>query len=113
MRTFRSQREALKDIISNDLPSMTNKLYAQRIISKETYDKALNEMHTPTIRTMALLDAIESKITAEPLNFIKFISILNSEPYCHDLADMLIKNYCKSSNYSYRVPIATLVYIIL
>ena len=95
--SFGSQREALIDGIRHNLLTVTVKLCAQGIIPKETYEKASNEMHTPTIRTMEVLDAVESKMRIQPSIFTKFIHILESEPFLHTLADLLIKSYSKWS----------------
>ena len=93
--SFKSQREALIDGIRHNLLTVTVKLYAQGIIPKETYEKALNEMHTSTIRTMEVLDAVESKIRIQPSVFTNFIHILESEPFLCTLSDLLVKSYCK------------------
>ena len=93
--TFRRLRETLNDIISNDLSNVTNALYARQLISNETKNKALNEAHTTTVRTIPLLDAVESKMRLKASIFAEFVHILDSEPYLHELADELVQSYCK------------------
>ena len=87
------QRETLKLIIRNDLSNITHKLYAKDIISEETYYRALNELCTTNIRTMEVLNALESKMRVESSIFTEFVNILESDPYTSSLADELIQSY--------------------
>ena len=92
---FRHQRESLYDLIPHSLYQMANSLYAKSIVSKETYDTAINESLNMPKRTVALLDGMESRIKESPSYFRAIVCILESEPFLRALADKLVHSYIK------------------
>ena len=59
-------------------------------------EKACNQVFGSNERCVALLlDSIQTKLEVEPSNFIKFVAILESEPFLRSQAEQLVKNYCE------------------
>ena len=44
---------------------------------------------------MALLDCVEARSRAVPLDFVKFVRVLESDPYLESLANQLVHSYCE------------------
>ncbi len=95
LEAFRHQRESLYSLIPHTLYQMANSLYSKAIISKETYDTAINESLDMPKRTMALLDGMEFRIKKLPSDFREIVCILKSEPFLSTLADELVHSYIK------------------
>ncbi len=95
LEAFRHQRESLYDLIPHSLYQMANSLYAKSIVSKETYDTAINRSLNMPEKTVALLDGMESRIKKSPSYFRAIVCILESEPFLRALAEELVHSYIK------------------
>ncbi len=92
MASFRSQREGVLKRIRHCLPSLANSLYAQFLITQDVLEKAINES-VGFEKSVALLDCVEARIEAEPLDFIKVVQVLETERYLESLATQLVHSY--------------------
>ena len=79
-------------LIPHSLYQMSNSLYSKSIISKETYDNAINESNVHK-RTASLLDGMESRIKELPSDFREIVCTLKSESFLSTLADGLVHSY--------------------
>ncbi len=100
VEAFRHRRESLYNLIPHSLYQMANSLYSKSIISKETYDTAINKSLNMPEKTVALLDGMESRIKELPSDFIKIVCILESEQFLSTLADGLVHGYIEKKNSS-------------
>ena len=80
-------------LIPHSLYQMSNSLYSKSIISKETYDNAINESLNVHKRTASLLDGMESRIKELPSDFKEIVCTLESESFLSTLADGLVHSY--------------------
>ena len=93
---FGSQREGLLNLARNCLPSLTNSLQGQSLISQEVFEKASNKYVEESRRCLDLLNSIEERIKAVPSDFIKFVRVLEADTYLEPLATQLVHSYdCK------------------
>ena len=91
--SFRSQRELLLNLIRHSLSTLANSLYAQRIISREVYEKACNENRSSSERGGALLECVEARIEVQPLDFTRMVRILESDAFLEVLVEKLVQSY--------------------
>lgn len=97
---FRSQRGLLLNLLRHCLPTLSQSLLAECLIPRDVYEKANNQFLGTSERTGALLDCVEARIECLPSDFLKVVSILESEPFLRSLADEMVQHYRKSKLYN-------------
>lgn len=93
VEAFKRHRGLLRNLIRHCLPSLTNYLIEEDLISNDVKETACNEIRNISVRVMALLDCVQDKIEAEPSYFTKFVHILELEPFLRGLAKTIVSTY--------------------
>ena len=92
-------------LIGHCLPSLTNSLHAHFMISRDAREKIINEYVPVSKRSGDLLDCVEERIKAVPLDFVKFVHLLEeSDPYLEPLVNQLVHSYCKYCTRQMKLP---------
>ena len=96
---LRKCRQILHEGIA-DPEGLASRLYSKTIICRETLDEVgLN--NTTRKKNLILLDAVESRLRANPSDFSKFTAVLSNDPHLCVFADKLEK--CHSEIVSKQV----------
>ena len=75
--------------LSNGYLSISQKLFANRIISEETYEKILLPSATPQEKATILVNNVRKMIKIHPIFFSQFIIILSEEQWTKDIVEIL------------------------
>lgn len=86
---FRRERRRLLELIQHCLPSFSNALYAEGLISQDIYEAVGDQGVVECSET--LLDSIEANVSSD---FAKFVGVLESEQHLQSLAKEIV-HYCK------------------
>ena len=74
---------------------MANSLFAEFMITEGIKEKACNQNLDISVRGIALLDSVQSRLEGEPSDLRKFVVILESNPYLKSQAEKLVQSYCE------------------
>ena len=84
----------MKELLTQKVWSI---VYSENIIHRETLDEVkLN--NTTRKKNLILLDAVESRLRANPSDFSKFSAVLRSDPYLRVFADILSEKHHSEIN---------------
>ena len=75
---------------------MANSLFANFMITEGIKEKACNQNLDSSVRGIALLDGVQSRLEGEPSDFSKFVVVLESKGgFFKSQAEKLVQSYCE------------------
>ena len=94
-RTFRESYDILQDVFlhSLDLDFLANKLYAQRLITKNTHSKVQSQHYTEQRKCTLLLAAVDNLIKYNPRKFHDFLELLSEDSAMEDVLKRIHDTY--------------------
>ena len=95
LAAFTSRRDALNTLLSSSVIQIASQLYNRSLILPADMEAARNNMQLASVRTIQLLDTVETRIRAEPQSFIEFVRIIESKPALRTQAAELVRAYGK------------------